>query len=1058
MQTRTHLCLYPAIGPDLDDERRRLADAVERLNRAAFHDAGLHVDVWSDPAPPDPADVDLVVIALWNRLDAPLGDAIDAMLARWHGDDSLPLLVYRCKRPADLDSLEALDGKRAVLGLYARLDAHATPADFTAPVVFERRVYDDLLRLVKQRHERQSAPVEAGEPAAVDDFLDRVIDQCAALPMLGLLGDKAAADLALDDVYVSLYTERPAAARSGVRSLLGAHGPDGLHGALRFGDDHPLLTALKDIDDGIDPEAAEPSDAIAAQLTDALRAAGAPVDEADRPETRTALWRRLIAGPRTAAALDRALCTIRIEDALRRCAHLLIEGDPGAGKTTTLKRIALALARARRQDRAADAEAMGFRAPFPLPLFVPLRHLWTALRVLTPAERAAAGADTLVDFLTRRFGDWIEPALRRGGVAVLLDGLDEVADPAMRKVTAAIVVAFVARYAACRFVLSSRPAGLDDTIARSLRERGGLTHTRVAPLDRTQIGRFVHAWYRAVALDPAVAEREADRLLARVDRSAELAALAATPILLTAIAIVHRTGDLPERRAALYERCVNALAHRWDWHKDEHGQALCAELDQDQKLEILMDAAWHAHAQGRDDQLIEPGALAAIVRRVLVDAGEATPGDARCAELVTRLAERSGLLVLEDGAWRFRHLQFQEYLAGRRAMQRDGDAAVEALGPRLGDDWWWEPTLLGLAFEADRNCAEAHRRFRELSARFMPAAPVEARVAVGGLLARALCDLRHYRSKKGDLDESAGRLTGPFVELVSDPARPGELRHRRAMADALGWFGDPRMTEAARWVEVQPTRFWYGTVPGDSAIDHYGIDWEHEGRWHDALPHAYHIQRWPVTIAEYAAFVGDGGYRRDDWWDDDIERPSAPGEWHEQQRRPLTTPVVGVSWHEAQAWCRWRTAQGGLPPGCVARLPSEAEWVCAARGVGAWTLYSWGDEAPTPERAAYRRWGTDDEDLDGAVPAGLFVPGGRGLWDMAGNVWEWCVDVWVFGDDFISRWLKDNGHTPARVLRGGGWHYVPGFRRVSFRIAELPLRRGGVAGFRCVAAPGPWPV
>ncbi len=1070
MQTRRHVRLYPAFGPDLQPERIRLVETVRRLNQAAFHAAGLHLDVW--PAEPrvglpdgpdgllDPAiaDVDLIVVALYNRLrDAhpdPIDDAIDATLARWHAAPPR-VLVYRCDRPANLGTARALRAKLAVVDLLGRLARLGEPTPFVEPVAFERVLYADLLATVPRHFaEADAGPVEAAEPPEPDVFIAEVMATCGAMPMQGLLGDKAAGELSIDDVYVSLYAERPAADRRGGLRARGLFG--GVAAGLGPGEDGPLLAALKAIDDDIDPQAAEPSPEHAALLGDGLAAAGAPDDEARRPETLTVVWRRLLAGPRTAKAVERALRTVRIEDALRRCAHLLIEGDPGSGKTTTLKRIAVALARARRDD-AADAEAMGFRAPFPLPLFVPLRHVWATLRALSPAARTRAGARTLIDFLVERYGAWVGPALKRGGVAVLLDGLDEVADTALRARTARVVAAFTRAHPRCRFVLSSRPAGLDDTIAKVLTGAGGLTHTRVAPLDRAQIGQFVTAWYRAMVRDPARAERQAKKLLARVDRNADLAGLAATPILLTAIAIVHQTGDLPERRAALYERCVQALAHRWDWHKDEFGRDLCAELRQDDKLAILMEAAWIAHAQGKQDQLIEPGALARVVRDVLTEAGEPPPGEARSAELVARLAERSGLLVAEGLAWRFRHLQFQEFLAGRRAMQRADDPAA-ALGPHLLDPWWWEPILLGLAFKAEHDCGQAHRQLRELTQRFVPRTPPAARVTAGGVLARALSDLRHYREKAGDLAESARRLQAPFVRLVADPNRPGALRHRRAMAEALGWFGDPRMKPAYRWVAVEPARFWVGTAPGDEIAARYDVDWEHAGRWHEPLPYGFHIQRWPVTVGEFAPFVEAGGYRDDALWDDAPGlaewRHSPAGEpqdWDEQRSRPPNTPVAGLTWYAARAWCRWRDARGDKPPGTTIRLPTEFEWACAARRAGDQRLYAWGDDPPTPERAAYKAG--EEDDPTRPTPIGLYPAGARGLWDMAGNVFEWCADPWVFGDDRVSSWLRGRDVHDARVLRGGGWFDEPVLLRVSFRSAEHPDGRFGDVGFRCVAVP-----
>jgi formylglycine-generating enzyme required for sulfatase activity len=93
---------------------------------------------------------------------------------------------------------------------------------------------------------------------------------------------------------------------------------------------------------------------------------------------------------------------------------------------------------------------------------------------------------------------------------------------------------------------------------------------------------------------------------------------------------------------------------------------------------------------------------------------------------------------------------------------------------------------------------------------------------------------------------------------------------------------------------------------------------------------------------------------------------------------PGGLPVVFVTWHAAQYFCEWA---GG-------RLPSEAEWEYAARA-GRTSEFPWGEELPSPERANYGA-----SELGGTTPVGSYPPNPLGLYDMAGNVWEWVLDVW----------------------------------------------------------------
>ncbi|MDP9267008.1 MAG: formylglycine-generating enzyme family protein [Acidobacteriota bacterium] len=136
-----------------------------------------------------------------------------------------------------------------------------------------------------------------------------------------------------------------------------------------------------------------------------------------------------------------------------------------------------------------------------------------------------------------------------------------------------------------------------------------------------------------------------------------------------------------------------------------------------------------------------------------------------------------------------------------------------------------------------------------------------------------------------------------------------------------------------------------------------------------------------------------------------------PGFDHPQQ------PVVGVSWFEAVAYCEWLSHQTGKRY----RLPTEAEWECAARGGREGTLYPWGEDPPQ-SRAGYRaRW------ITGPEPVGGTPPNASGLYDMCENVHEWCSD-WFDAEYYASSPARDPRGPEAgtrRASRGGSWrHHV----------------------------------
>lgn len=181
---------------------------------------------------------------------------------------------------------------------------------------------------------------------------------------------------------------------------------------------------------------------------------------------------------------------------------------------------------------------------------------------------------------------------------------------------------------------------------------------------------------------------------------------------------------------------------------------------------------------------------------------------------------------------------------------------------------------------------------------------------------------------------------------------------------------------------------------------------------------AYYIDVYEVTNAQYKKFMDATGH-------------SAPSYWKDSRFNAPDQPVVGVSWHDAVAYAEWAGK----------RLPTEAQWEKAARGGLVDRKFPWGDTDPDGTQCNFadkntsRTWSDKnaDDGYEYAAPVGSYPPNGYGLYDMTGNVWEWCAD-----------WYES-----FRVLRGGNFSNDADPLLVASRRFSEPDATSHSIGFRC---------
>lgn len=305
-------------------------------------------------------------------------------------------------------------------------------------------------------------------------------------------------------------------------------------------------------------------------------------------------------------------------------------------------------------------------------------------------------------------------------------------------------------------------------------------------------------------------------------------------------------------------------------------------------------------------------------------------------------------------------------------------------------------------------------------------------------------------SSQGERAGADGRAGGHFSGALFPGAGPEQLLQRGFSLQRQGgkvYAGLTRLTAvlllllgmglggrgwAQETLEVLGLRF--RLIPGGTYV--LGSAPDQPVRYSAELPEyrvvlkPFYISVTEITNEQYGRFLTATGRR-------------PPLYWHDPALNGPRQPVVGVSWYEAVAYTEWLTRTTGV----VHRLPTEAEWEAAARGGLIGQPYPWGAEPPDAGGRFRANYYPNDFAADGfrfTAPVGSFPPNGYGLYDMAGNVAEWCLDR------FTPTRPTSFAHPEARVLRGGSWMSRARELRVASRQYAPPEKADGFIGFRVV--------
>jgi formylglycine-generating enzyme required for sulfatase activity len=255
----------------------------------------------------------------------------------------------------------------------------------------------------------------------------------------------------------------------------------------------------------------------------------------------------------------------------------------------------------------------------------------------------------------------------------------------------------------------------------------------------------------------------------------------------------------------------------------------------------------------------------------------------------------------------------------------------------------------------------------------------------------------------------------------------------------LAEIGDPRPGVGV--VDGVPDIQWCPIPAGKVTIEEYGC-FSGGRRRFQVKP--FHMAAYPITHSQFEAFLAaEDGFRSDRWWEDDLLRKDPVAG---RIRRYGNYPATHVSWYDATAFCRWLSARLGFE----VRLPDEWEWQWAAQSARKALSYLWRSEREDGRANA------EEAGIGRTTAVGMYPSGGsdQGVYDLGGNVWEWCRDdpcpnvTKAHVDESLV--ITESWISPSRTLRGGSWLFAQASTHAAFRKAAHQLYRLADTGFRVV--------
>ncbi len=762
-------------------------------------------------------------------------------------------------------------------------------------------------------------------------------------------------------------------------------------------------------------------------------------------------------------------------EAIQRHRHVMLLGAPGSGKSTVVNGLVWALTCAL-QGKASGRDFLareGWQDPTLTPILVNLNRWSQWINKESKPQHQPLSLFWL--YLATVFEkDVVEELLRRmmkGQLVIICDGLDEVpADESspLKRLKSAIYA--LSETSVARLVVTCRVLDYE----RPERQILNFHKETLLPFSDELQQEFIVRWYATLGrLGRALLDKPevlCPKLQFAVQARTDLRRIAGNPLLLTMMALLHASqGELPDKRVKLYSECVNLLLRRWRRFREGTRDRPSLEeylRDGDIKRDdihewgredteaLLNRIAFTAHSQIQNDDSASGTNMSedVLMRELTIifkHYGFQMPA-ARAEQFCAYITNNdNGILQRHDATiFRFPHRTFQEFLAARYLISDGGwtdserDLVTRLLG-RCDLPEWREVLQLAVSklVHDGANVRAVVTLLEKLLARNKAGSNAWARNVT--IAAELLVEVpRPFLASLGTTEARLWEKVTKHLWLLLDPKQKEVTESDHQSQELIDPAGRVRAGTALGYLiapelRVKITPDWCDVPAGQYPLG--------EGSEQQTVTlEGFRISRYPVTNAQYRQFIQSGGYRDQQWWSDtgwqarQAEQWTQPRYWEGARFNGDLQPVVGVSWYEADAFCRWLSAKLNYN----IMLPIEAQWEAAARGSQGLT-YPWGN---------YWKEGCANvnEQFGGTTPVVCFASGGSwcGALDLSGNVWEWTASDYTNNHiTYRTDIIKNN--TPI-LVRGGSWNGHSQLARTTFRNWSNPQSRNYYLGIRLV--------